>query len=68
MAVAELITEKDLVALGLSREIPEGGYAGCPYDPKRASHAWLCWQAAEHLDRAGLPVELFGDYGLVGAA
>lgn len=68
MAAAEHITERDLLSIVHSRDLPEGGYAGCPYDSRKAPHAWLVWNAAEHLDRAGLPVELYGDYGLVEAA
>lgn len=68
MAIPDRITEKELMSMGLSREIPEGGYAGCPHDSRRAPHAWYMWQLAEHLSCAGLPVELYGDFGLVEAA
>lgn len=68
MATAEVITERQLLGIVNSRELPEDGYAGCPYDRRTSPHAWLVWNAAEHMSAVGLPVELYGDFGLVEAA
>lgn len=68
MANPEVITERQLMGIVNSRDLPEDGYAGCPYNQRTSPHAWLTWNAAEHLDRMGLPVELYGDFGLVGTA
>lgn len=52
----EIPTESDLISM-----IPYGGFAGCPWDPKRAPHAWWDWQLAEAADRIGCPIIRYGD-------